>query len=58
MICYKDKTFCRESTCANFKTCHRALTEEVKENAKKWWGGDDYPICTYAEGDKPSCYET
>lgn len=44
MICFKDMTFC-ESNCANIK-CHRNITEQVKEEAEKWWGSKDYPIAT------------
>jgi hypothetical protein len=32
-----------------------ALTPEVVEDAKKWWGGDDVPISVFTA--KPECYE-
>ena len=36
MLCYKDKTFCPfHQYCAHGDTCERALTDEVKEGAKK-----------------------
>lgn len=36
MICFRDTTFCTESTCKNFgDDCHRSLTEDVKEQAKE-----------------------
>ena len=55
MMCYKDKTFCTQSTCANWNTCDRALTDEVKEQADKWWGKPGAPIAIFT--DKPNCYE-
>lgn len=55
MLTYKDMTFCSYNDCKNFKTCHRALSEEVLNNARNWWGSEDAPICQYAE--KPKCYE-
>lgn len=55
MMCYKDKTFCtyyRE--CKEGVECSRALTEEVQEDADKWWGGENVPVCIFA--DKPFCF--
>lgn len=43
MICYKDMTFCVSPNCTN--KCGRKLTEEIKKEAEKWWGGPDAPIC-------------
>jgi hypothetical protein len=52
---YRDMTFCTfYKDCANASTCHRPLTDEVIERAKKWWGGDDVPICQYCN--KPDCH--
>jgi hypothetical protein len=52
MICYKDKTFCREyKTCSNGEVCSRALTEEVTKDAVS----AGLPVCQYA--DKPECYK-
>lgn len=42
MICYRDMTFCCSKNCKN--NCGRKLSEEIKQGAKKWWGGKDYPI--------------
>ena len=42
MLCYKDMTFCVAS-CGD-GDCHRKLTTEVKEAAKKWWGDEFAPI--------------
>lgn len=36
MICYKDMTFC-SSDCVN-TDCRRNFTDQVQEDAKKWWG--------------------
>ncbi len=55
MIGYKDMTFCRENECRLFRDCHRALTEEVREKARLWYGGDDAPICLFS--DVPTCFE-
>ncbi len=55
MISYKDMTFCRENECRLFNDCHRALTDEVREEARLWYGGDDAPICLFA--DVPTCFE-
>jgi hypothetical protein len=56
MISYMDRTFCPYwGNCEAGKGCPRALTEEVKKDAVKWWGSDDAPICVY--GSPPQCYE-
>lgn len=34
MICYRDRTFCSSTTCANVR-CDRLVTEEVREAAKR-----------------------
>lgn len=36
-------TFCASPNCTN--KCGRKLTEEIKKEAEKWWGGPDAPIC-------------
>ena len=43
MLCYRDMTFCIHG---NGCTCHpnRRLTDEVRNQARDWWGGDDAPI--------------
>lgn len=43
MICYKDRGWCSKSEECN-ENCFRRLTEEEKVKAKKWWGGDDFPV--------------
>ena len=56
MICYRDKTFCTFYTdCAKGSTCNAALTPQVENEAKQWWGGEGYPICVH--GEQPECYE-
>ena len=42
MICYRDTTFCVSPNCKN--ECGRQLTDEICEDACKWWGSDDAPI--------------
>jgi len=56
MICYRDKTFCKEYTCKHFNVdCDRSLTEQVIFDAHQWWGGADAPISVFV--DRPECYE-
>ena len=55
MICFRDKTFCNSKDCKSFKGCISALTDEVKKDAEKWWGGKDAPIAVY--GGNPACFE-
>ena len=36
MICYKDRSYCQHyKICKHGETCDRALTDKVKEEAKK-----------------------
>jgi hypothetical protein len=35
--------------------CPRSLTEQVIEDAKNWWGGENPRIVQYV--DKPDCFE-
>ena len=55
MISFRDMTFCREKDCSCFGTCFRSLTDKVHEDAKDWWGGDDYPIAVFVG--KPTCFK-
>ncbi len=56
MICYLDRTFCPFwMNCQDGDECHRALTKEVEDGAKEWWGRDHPPICIY--GEKPKCFK-
>lgn len=51
---YKDMTFCKFYTsCTKGATCPRALTDEVKAGAKKWWPENPI-ISVYC--DPPECY--
>jgi len=54
MMCYMDVTFCDESTCSHWCECHKALTDEVRDKADKWWGKPGVPISVFAG--KPECY--
>jgi hypothetical protein len=55
MMCFKDKTFCTfYKDCAKSEQCDRPLTRQVEQDAKKWWGGDGYPIAVFVE--KPDCH--
>ena len=53
MVVYRDKTWCPFKECANFNTCKRALTNEVRALAEDWM--PNAPIAQYT--DKPECYE-
>lgn len=44
MICYRDMSFCvRSSVCGNTK-CPRNYSDELHEEACKWWGNNSPPI--------------
>ncbi len=51
MYGYRDMTFCNQTSCALFKHCRRALTNEVRQAAEE----ANAPIAQYV--DKPDCYE-
>ena len=66
-ICYRDRTFCMEDTCARFGTatdengkCDRSLTPAVQQSAAKWWsdsvGNEEAPISVFSG--RPDCYMT
>jgi hypothetical protein len=56
MMSYRDMTFCTFfEDCKHQKTCHRPLTDAVREKAKQWWGKDDVPISIFAQ--QPECHE-
>jgi len=54
---YRDMTFCDYNKCKDFDGCHRALTQEVKDKANKWWGNmeGEAPISLWIE--HPDCFE-
>lgn len=57
MIGYRDMTFCRGGGCTKFDKCSKALTEDVKANARKWWNGNNPPIAQFVNPKKLECYE-
>lgn len=59
MMCYKDMTFCTRKDCKNFGPCSRSLTEEVLDNADKWWGEGhrEAPIARFVPEHEPECFE-
>jgi hypothetical protein len=59
MMVYRDMTFCTGSGCTKFATCPRALTDQVLEDARKWWGRDETtaPIATFSQPNELECYE-
>lgn len=49
MICYRDMSFCSDSeVCKNANGCSRNFTEEVRQAAIKWWGGEGAPVAFMA----------
>ena len=71
MISYRDMTFCTGGNprCAAFDGCPRALTDDVKAGAGKWWNptGDPKeqelmelvgpPIAQFREPEGLECYK-
>lgn len=55
MICFADRTFCTANGCAKAKNCERALTDTIRENAERWWGGPGAPIATMP-AEKMRCF--
>ena len=56
MVCFRDMTFCSYyKKCKNGNCCDRSLTDEVRENAKKWWNSDNAPIAIFMEC--PDCFD-
>lgn len=54
-MCFEDRTFCPYfRKCTNGKTCQKALTTDVWQRAKDWWGEDNPPVAVFAE--KPKCF--
>ena len=52
MICYRDKTFCDATDCANFGPCPRSLTQAVKELAER----HNLPVAKYSAPQELPCY--
>lgn len=56
MLCFRDKTYCPFFTgCKKGNLCSRAYTSDVIEDARKWWGSEEAPICLFIG--KPTCFE-
>jgi hypothetical protein len=55
MMCYKDMTFCdgNNRKCASFDSCHRALTEAVRDGAEK----AQLLIARFGDPTKLDCYK-
>lgn len=56
MISFRDMTFCSASECAGFNKCPRALTDDVRSDARRWWGNDNAPISRFANPKLLKCY--
>lgn len=57
MMCYRDMTFCTGDGCKKFDNCPRALTDQVRADAVKWWKSDDAPIAFFESPKELPCYE-
>ena len=44
MICFQDRSFCAESDQCDNDRCGSRWTPELRQQAVKWWGGDDAPV--------------
>lgn len=53
-MCFRDRTFCPFTECAQFNNCDWAYTDKVKADAVKWWGSDEAPVSFYV--DAPVCF--
>ena len=51
MPTYKDKTFCSASECKSFNKCHRALTAQIKLEAR------GIVISQYVSPQELACYK-
>lgn len=49
---YRDMTFCSGDGCARFNDCPRALTQKVKDGAKR----SGWPISRFAEPKANECW--
>ncbi len=60
---YRDMTFCSGDGCAKFEGCPRALTEEVKAAADRWWKRPEImaqfsvPISQFTDPRELDCWE-
>ena len=54
MMCYKDQTWCKETTCTHKSRCDRFFTDTDAANAEAWWGSEGAPVCFF--GERPKCY--
>ena len=57
MLCYQGRTFCTfHNECDDGEGCSRALTDQVRDEAKVWWGQEDGdpPFAIYSQ--HPDCF--
>jgi len=58
MLSFQDRTFCTASECSKFGvSCERSLTNEIKAQAEKWWGGQNPPISYFENPKQLKCYD-
>ena len=53
---YLDRTFCTAQECLSFQTCSRALTQEVRDRALRWWGAGNAPIARFEDPKSLTCF--
>jgi hypothetical protein len=54
MMCYHDKSFCKDKDCKKFNECKDAFTDYHKAAAIRWMG-EDAPVAFY--GNRLDCFE-
>jgi hypothetical protein len=56
MICYLDRTFCPfHEGCKDGGKCPKALTDDIKEGAARWWGSKSAPVAVFMN--PPGCFK-
>jgi len=48
MMCYQDRTFCRDKECAQYEKCSSAYRKEHEAGALRWWGKEGAPVAFYS----------
>lgn len=59
-MCFRDRQYCKDKSCAKFNTCDRAFTVRVEIAADKWWvrgGGKPGEAPVDLNVERPECFE-
>lgn len=54
MINFQDRTWCIDKKCANYEPCDLSFKSADAVAAKRWWGGDEYPLLVF--GERKECF--